>query len=160
MFRLRYINYIMQNTNCQYVLLFFVFHKKQQTEKPWTTLGAGVSEPIKVLQTVKISDRDSLLQKSPSPIHLAAIPQFSRKFLTNCVQSRENPQKSAFFRCDAGRYGTPSHLLEISLGLTHVGSNPTVSAKRLSVVIITADFFFTFSALLTDVMFHLFTQFV
>ena len=94
---------------------FLCFTKKQQTEKPWTTLGAGVSEPQKVLQTVKISEGDSLPQKSPYPIHPAIIPQFSRKFLTNCVQSRKNRRKSAFFRDDAGRYGTHSHLLEISL---------------------------------------------
>ena len=50
-----------------------------------------------------------------SCLHLAAIPQFSRKFPGNCVQSRKNPQKSAFFRYDPGRYGIHSHLLEISL---------------------------------------------
>jgi len=43
---------------------------------------------------------------------LAAIPQFSRKFLTTCVQSRKNPRKSAVFRDEPGRYGTHSHLLE------------------------------------------------
>ena len=46
----------------------------------------------------------------------AVIPQFSRKFLINCVQSRENPRKSAVFRYEPGRYGTPSHLFEIKSG--------------------------------------------
>ena len=54
-------------------------------------------------------------------LYLAAIPQFSRKFLTTCVQSCKNPRKSAVFRYESGRYGTPSQLLEISLLATARG---------------------------------------
>ncbi len=92
----------------------------------------------------------------PSRTHHAVFPQISHNLCTIPQKSPENPRISGTNRDDTG------HIPNCSKSVceqSHVGSNPTVSAKRLSVVIITADFFLCFLAVLTDNVFTLFPAF-
>jgi len=79
---------------------------------------------------------------SPSRIHPASIPQISHK-------PRTIPQKSPKIRVFQVRYGTHSHLLEISLRAISRGFESLSLRQNLSAVSKAADFFFAISALLT-----------